>query len=64
MLTGVQMSNLGQKRSNLFIWVPSVPALEAAVAQPGIDTVNAETSNDVESLEHVNNIDMNNTNKD
>ena len=42
----------------------SVPALEAAVAQPGIDTVNAETSNDVESLEHVNNIDMNNTNKD
>jgi hypothetical protein len=48
----------------LFITSTSVPALEAAVAQPGIDTVNAETSNDEESLEHVNNIDINNTNKD
>ena len=42
----------------------SVAALEAAVAQPAMDTVNVETSTDVESLEDVNDIDMNNTNKD
>jgi hypothetical protein len=48
----------------LSITSTSVAALEAAVAQPAMDTVNAETSTDVESLEDVNNIDMNNTNKD
>ena len=48
----------------LSITSTSVAALEAGVAQPAIDTVNAETSTDVESLEDVNNIDMNNTNKD
>ena len=48
----------------LSITSTSVAALEAAVVQPAIDTVNAETSTDVESLEDVNNIDINNTNKD
>ena len=48
----------------LSITSTSVAALEAAVAQPAIDTVNAETSTDRESLEDVNNIDINNTNKD
>ena len=48
----------------LSITSTSVAALEAAVAQPAMDTVNVETSTDVESLEDVNDIDMNNTNKD
>ena len=34
------------------------------MAQPAMDPVNAETSNDEESLKHVNNIDINNMNKD
>jgi hypothetical protein len=48
----------------LSITSTSVAALEAAVAQPAMDTVNVETSTDVESLEDVIDIDMNNTNKD
>ena len=48
----------------LSITSTSVAALEVVVAQPAMDPVNAETSNDEESLEHVNNIDINNTNKD
>ena len=48
----------------LSITSTSVAALEAAVAQPAMDTVNVETSTDVESLDDVNDIDLNNTNKD
>jgi hypothetical protein len=48
----------------LSITSTSVAALEAGVAQPAIEIVNAETSTERESLEEVNNIDINNTNKD
>ena len=48
----------------LSITSTSVAALEAAVAQPAMDTVNVETSTDVESLDDVNDIDLNNTNKE
>jgi hypothetical protein len=50
-----------EERKNTTKWnmSASVAAQEAGVAQPAIDTVNAETSTDRESLEDVNNIDIN-----
>ena len=42
----------------------SVAALEAAVALPAMDAVNVETPTDVEFLDDVNDIDLNNTNKE